>query len=387
MVYSTNARYSGCAHYSAIRAFSLFSIGIIKNSIGKSTRIMSRLRQRHPQVQVPSEPSMSSALQVPECDRCQRPSVLFQRYSGRSFCNKHLLDSVHKRFAKELRRQLQLPKGGRKTTVLVAISGGKDSALLLNRLVTILGPRKDVELVAGCVDEGIDGYRSPSMDCAKRLAESLEIPFHTVSYPELGFERMDEVVQKLPLIREKHAHTRGMAPCSFCGVFRRQGLNRLAEKVGADVMALGHNLDDMAQTVLMNMQKGDLERSLRLAPHTESPLPGLPPRIVPMRWIPEQEVHACAMALDLPFFHDECPHAPGALRQRNRHMVSMLEDDVPGSRHGLVHMVDAIKGLESQARKVDETRPSPPTPCPQCSEPTSGEICKACEFMAMLKED
>ncbi len=68
-------------------------------------------------------------------------------------------------------------------------------------------------------------------------------------------------------------------------------------------------------------------------------------------------------------------------------MVSMLEDDVPGSRHGLVHMVDAIKGLETQARKVDETRPSPPTPCPQCSEPTSGEICKACEFMAMLKED
>ena len=73
-------------------------------------------------------------------------------------------------------------------------------------------------------------------------------------------------------------------------LFRRQGINHLAKKVNADVMALGHNLDDMAQTVLMNMSNGDMERTLRLAPHTATPIDGLPPRIVPLRWIPEQEV-------------------------------------------------------------------------------------------------
>jgi len=331
---------------------------------------------------------MAEGIQVPNCDSCDRAAVLFQRYSGRSLCNKHLIDSVHKRFARELRKQLELPKSGGETTILVAISGGKDSALLLDRLVRILGPRKDVHLVAGCVDEGIDGYRSPSMECARELAEKLKVPFETVSYPELGFERMDTVVERLPVIRESHSETKGMAPCSFCGVFRRQGLNRLAEKVGADVMALGHNLDDMAQTVLMNMQKGDLERTLRLAPHTDAPIEGLAPRVVPMRWIPEQEVHACAMALELPFFHDECPHAPGALRQRNREMVARLEEDVPGSRHGLVHMVDAVKELEKRAKMAgaDDIRPSLPTPCPSCGSPSSGEICKACEFSAMIKD-
>ena len=70
-------------------------------------------------------------------------------------------------------------------------------------------------------------------------------------------------------------------PCSYCGVFRRQGINALAEKVGADIMALGHNLDDMAQSIIMNFQKGNIERSVRLAPHTDDPIEGLAPRVVP----------------------------------------------------------------------------------------------------------
>ena len=80
---------------------------------------------------------------------------------------------------------------------------------------------------------------------------------------------------------ESHVEAKGLMPCSYCGVFRRQGLNALAERVGADVMALGHNLDDMAQSILMNLQKGEIERSVRLAPHTHSKIDGLIPRIVP----------------------------------------------------------------------------------------------------------
>ena len=328
-------------------------------------------------------------LEIQSCSRCDSPAVIHQPYSGQHLCQVHLAQSIRKRTSKALRAQLELPSDardekGNAAVILVCISGGKDSAVLLDMMVNIVGDRRDVELVCGCVDEGIEGYRAPSLECARQLAQRHQVRFETVSYPELGFERMDEVVNRLPLIHLNHPQTKGMAPCSFCGVFRRQGLNHLAERVGAQVLALGHNLDDMAQTVLMNMQKGDVERTLRLAPHTTDPIEGIPPRIVPLRWIPEQEVHACAMALDLPFFHDECPHAAGALRQRNRQMVALLEQDVPGSRHGLVHMVDAIKELERTV--PHESRPQPPKPCPLCGSPASGEICKACEFRAMLDE-
>ena len=126
---------------------------------------------------------------------------------------------------------------------------------LLSMMADIIGGRRDVELVAGCVDEGIDGYRAPSMEFARELADSLSLRFETLSYEEMGYGKMDEVVKLMPAMGQSHVEAKGLMPCSYCGVFRRQGLNALAERVGADVMALGHNLDDMAQSILMNLKR------------------------------------------------------------------------------------------------------------------------------------
>ena len=321
---------------------------------------------------------------VPTCDSCNKPAVVEQAYSGRILCGKHLAKSVRKKISRELRLQLPLKKGEH-TTVLVAVSGGKDSAVLLDALVDLVGKRKDVTIVAGTVDEGIEGYRPPSIECAAALCERLGVEHHVVSYPELSFIEMDEVVQRLPMVIQKDNDAPRMA-CSYCGVFRRQGINHLAERVGADVIALGHNLDDMAQTVLMNMANADIERTLRLAPHTATPVDGLSPRIVPLRWVPEQEVHLYALHRDLPLHHEECPNARGALRWRHREMVAQMEADVPGTRHGLVRMADQIKGLRDQIVDLggQEQRPAPPTPCPRCGSPSSGAQCKACDMRDLL---
>ena len=48
--------------------------------------------------------------------------------------------------------------------------------------------------------------------------------------------------------------------CTFCGVFRRQALDRGATLVGAAKLATGHNADDIAETVLLNIVRGDLPR-------------------------------------------------------------------------------------------------------------------------------
>ncbi|GIT75068.1 MAG: hypothetical protein Ct9H300mP30_1300 [Methanobacteriota archaeon] len=53
----------------------------------------------------------------------------------------------------------------------------------------------------------------------------------------MGYERMDEVVTRMPAMGENHDEAKGLMPCSYCGVFRRQGLNALAQKLNADVMA------------------------------------------------------------------------------------------------------------------------------------------------------
>lgn len=291
-------------------------------------------------------------------------------------CAHHLSDSIRKKVSKALREQLHLPKG-KHTTILVAISGGKDSAVLLERIHDNLSRRRDVTIVGGCVDEGIAGYRPPSLECARQLCEKLGIRFETVSYPELGFKEMDEVAQKILDTNDKKA------PCSYCGVFRRQGINHLAERVGADVIALGHNLDDMAQTIMMNMQNGDVERTLRLAPHTNTPLEGMAPRIVPLRWVPEQEIHLYALHKKLPVHHEECPHGEGALRFRHRETIAMMEADVPGTRHGLLRMADDMKKLQQMAgSSLSKIKP---VNCAKCGQMCSGTICKACEMKEVMR--
>lgn len=276
---------------------------------------------------------------------------------------------------------------GNPSIILVCISGGKDSAVLLDMLVKIVGDRRDVELICGCVDEGIEGYRSPSMECARELAKSHNLLFETITYPELGYERMDAVVQSMPLMGQNHKEARGMKPCSYCGVFRRQGLNALAERVGARWMALGHNLDDTAQSILMNLSKGEMERIIRLAPHTSMPLDGLAPRIVPLRWVPEREIHAYAIGAELPIHHDDCPHAPGALRQKHRAHLAEMESANPGTMHGLVHSMDAIRELWSSSDNPPESWKSGQiTECNECGSPSSQTICQACTFKSWLTE-
>ena len=321
---------------------------------------------------------MSVALEVRVCSRCDRDSIIHQPYSGLHLCGTHLIESVRKRIAKSLRKQLILPKNsiksiGRPFRVLVAISGGKDSAILLYFMHSLLNMRRDVELIAGVVDEGIDGYRFPSIDCAEELCNMLDVQFERISYPDLSFPEMDNVVRLLPKISQNNVEADGMMPCSFCGVFRRQGLNSLANRIGADVIALGHNLDDVAQSVLMNMQKGEVDRTARLAPHTTQPIDGLAPRIVPLRWIPEQEIHAAAIHLNLPIHHGDCPHAGGAMRQRSRDIIATIEKDIPGSRHGLVQSMDRIRELASESKNVSKI-----LSCEKCGEPTSRPVCQSC---------
>ena len=148
-------------------------------------------------------------------------------------------------------------------------------------------------------------------------------------------------------------------------------------------MALGHNLDDMAQSILMNLQKGEIERSVRLAPHTDIPIEGLAPRIVPLRWVPEQEIHAYAFAKGLPIHHGDCPHAPGAMRQQSRAVVAALEVQTPGARHGLLHALEQIRELHREARGDHQ---SEVTNCQKCGEITSRPICQSCTMKEWLAE-
>jgi uncharacterized protein (TIGR00269 family) len=304
-------------------------------------------------------------LTVVRCSSCDEPAIVDQPYRGDHACRRHFLASVDDRIRSEFHRQV--PKFSR-GTVAVALSGGKDSAVALAAAHRYFARRPTVRLVAVTVDEGIAGYRPATITAARRLTEQLGVEHRVVrAEAELG-TTTDRAAAEMP----------ETVPCSFCGVWRRRLLNQAAREADAEVLVLGFNLDDLAQTVLMNLVHGDLDRIGRMAPH-RTRQPGLIPRIAPLAQIPEREVFLYARLTGLPFDHGECPHAGRAARNVFRDVVWQLEEAQPGTRQALLHTREQLLDRPGAAPE------SAPLRCQTCGEPSTYERCRSCTYLASVQ--
>lgn len=300
------------------------------------------------------------------CDICGREAVTLVRYNGTHLCAEHFVRYVDRRVKREIRKQIDVRRGDR---IAVAVSGGKDSMVALRMLSSVFNDRNGVEVHAITIDEGIAGYRPPSVDIVRRFCEENSVGFHLRSFSELGVT-MDGVA---PVSGDS-------SPCTYCGVFRRMLMNSEARAIGARYLATGHNLDDTAQSVLMNFVRGDVERLARMGPHTIVH-PGLVPRFMPLRTIPEKETLLYAILTGLEFWDGVCPYWEEALRNQYRDVIDGLEDRSPGARFGIVSSFDTIRPMLQR-----ELPPSDLHPCPGCGEPTAGGSCKTCQLLARARD-
>lgn len=299
------------------------------------------------------------------CDKCDSPPVAWIRYSGAHLCRDHFLAFVEKRVKEEVRRQVDLRPG---TRIAVGLSGGKDSSVTTVLLHDIVAPRRDVELVAITVDEGIATYRPEGIGAARALCAKLGVEHRVVAYKDTVGFGMDEVV----------ALDAAAIPCSYCGPFRRQALNGAARDAGADYLATGLNLDDTAQSVFMNVARGDVDRLARMGPH-DVEQPGLVPRLQPLRTIPEKEVYLYAHLRGIPFHDATCPYADRAQRVRFRDLLAQLEEASPGTRHAILSTYEELRPL-----LVEKYAAAPTSTCGRCGQPASNARCKACELSERL---
>ncbi len=300
------------------------------------------------------------------CDKCSKNSVILVRYSGMHLCRRHFTEFFERRVKHELRRQADL---GTDERLAMAVSGGKDSTVMMFLLTRILGSRRDAEFCAVTIDEGIEGYRDSAIPMVAENCRTLDIEHIVVSFRELHGFTMDDVAEA----------ERNMSACSYCGVIRRAAMNRAARDWRATRLATGLNLDDTAQSILMNFSRGDVERLARLGPHRRLQ-PNLVPRIQPLRTVPENEVALYALINEIPYHDLECPYASEALRNDYRAVVSQLEDRYPGTRHSILKSHEGILGA------LTKTFPPANLHRCECGEPTVGDRCKVCELVASIGE-
>ena len=221
--------------------------------------------------------------------------------------------------------------------IAIGASGGKDSTVLASVLKT-LNERYDygLELLLLSIDEGIKGYRDDSLETVKRNAIQYDMPLEIVGYDELYGWTMDQVV----------AQVGKKGNCTYCGVFRRQALDRGAAKLGIKHVVTGHNADDVAETVMMNLLRGDLPRLARATSiMTASPASEIK-RSKPLKYAYEKEIVLYAHHKKLDYFSTECIYSPEAFRGSARTLIKDLEKIRPSS------ILDIVRSGEDMARLV-----------------------------------
>jgi uncharacterized protein (TIGR00269 family) len=296
-----------------------------------------------------------------KCKKCNHDAIIFQKYSGMHLCKRHFIEDVERKIKLTVRRDYSIKKND---VIAVALSGGKDSSVALYIMHKILGNRPDIQIVAISVDEGINGYRPQSLELAKQLTETLGVRHIIKSFKDEHGATMDELAV---MDREK-------GTCSYCGVLRKSILNRVAIEIGATKLVTGHNLDDEAQTILLNHFRGDMERMVRLAPPVA--VEGLVMRAKPLRNIPEKEVALYALVNSLPVDFSECPYAGEALRGEIRELLNGFETNHPGTKYSLLRGFDKLVGALAK-----ELPPAKIEKCRICGDTCTENICQACKLL------
>jgi cytoplasmic tRNA 2-thiolation protein 1 len=277
----------------------------------------------------------------------------------------------------------------------VALSGGKDSTSLLHVLNEVTRGH-GTKLYAITIDEGIGGYREEAVEKSAKLAEKLGIPLLVASYKEFFGFTLDEALSDRG---RASGHPAKVTSCAVCGPLRRRSIDLAAERLGVDVVATAHNLDDVLQTFFINLYAGDIDRIRWLDPEAnprERNNGFKMRRIKPFLEIYEQELAFFAYLNDLPFQSESCPYMNEGIRTEIRTSLNALETRHPGIKYSTLSTVLQIaRGLGSRIfaanldasvlpNERDVRTGKSATRCKKCGSVSSGEICSVCQALKTI---
>ncbi len=203
--------------------------------------------------------------------------------------------------------------------VAVGLSGGKDSVALLVALANLrrFYPNR-FDLVAITLDPCFGGVPG-DYSALQTLCDELEIPY-ILKRTELG-----KVIFETR--KEKN-------PCSLCARMRRGALHDAAKAAGCHKLALGHHMDDAAETFLMNLLNGGHIGCF-------SPVTYMSRKditvIRPMIFCRESEPARVCRKLNLPVVKSKCPADGATERQHVKELLTALEKDYGDVRSKIIY--------------------------------------------------
>lgn len=202
--------------------------------------------------------------------------------------------------------------------IAVGVSGGKDSLALLYALAKLRDfYPKPFSLVAITLDYQFNGVAEDYTEI-EALCKELKVKYivRRTNLWEVIFETR----------KEKN-------PCSLCAKMRRGLLHDTAVANGCNKVALGHHMDDAAETFLMNLLNGGKIGCFSPVSYLSNKKLYL---IRPLIFAYEKDVVAAARRANLPVVKSRCPMDKVSNRQNMKDLLRSLEKDYPAVRKKIV---------------------------------------------------
>ncbi len=243
--------------------------------------------------------------------------------------------------------------------VLIAVSGGKDSAALLAAL-TELNYRVDV--IPFHIDLGIPGYSEQCRKAVEELCKRFRLKPLIFKLETEGFTMAD--------IAKRYRK-----PCSPCGIIKRYWMNRVSLERGVDMVLTGHNLDDTVEVLFQAYLTGSVQTIAKTKPKLER-MGDLVSRAKPLIRYTDLETLYFSSINELPFAVAECPYAKGSRSLRRKKLIEKIIREIPNFKHTLLstHLKTFQPLLEGK------TKLPPLRKCIKCGMSASAEVCSYCKL-------
>jgi uncharacterized protein (TIGR00269 family) len=279
--------------------------------------------------------------------------------------DKKFIDNIKKRIEGTIKRYRLFSK---KDRIGVAVSGGKDSTVCLYILKKL-----GYNPIAITVDAVIGNYTKTNLENIRKICKEHRINLFEISFRE---ELGHSLCYLKSILKSKNI---SLQSCALCGVLRKYLLNKYAKKLKLDCLATGHNLDDEAQSFVMNLFRNDIKSIERAGPLTgigKSTM--FVKRVKPLYLIRESETTRYSKLMNFPVNYGRCPCSTDAFRRNFKIGLWELEKTHKNALNNIV------KFCLANFNKKDTTKKIKINSCINCGEPCKKEICRACQIIEML---
>ena len=297
------------------------------------------------------------------CGKCSNKAVITLQHGSR--CKIHFINYFEDKVFKTINKYQMIERNDH---LCIATSGGKDSLTVLYLTKKYLEKyQMNVPLQALAVDEGIENYREKTLVDLQKFCNDHDVKLTVVSFKEAFDKTLDEAY---PIINKDL----NKKPCNICGVWRRYLLNKHAAGLKATKVVTGHNLDDEAQAIMMNIFKANTSLAGRLGPMSREQEQGVfVQRVKPLYFCTDKEVRLYALLKGLQVDFAECPYSTSGYRHHIQEMLNEFEQKYKGTKQGIINSFLALLPLLEQQDKGQMVGK-----CKNCGEPANKETCNAC---------